>query len=154
MQTCLDILNFSQVLAQLRIEIFFSFPSRRFINQSFDLFILYDNLNVRAVVSASKNCVFIGVAQAKKFEQLHPQVLQSICIVPKQVEVVANCHENFVEFGLLITVAFHFVNCLDVLSLLRHFHIFLFLVICRFVLLRINFLAFLDDEVVLACVIS
>lgn len=154
MQTSLDILDFSQVLTQLGIKIFFSLPARSLINKSLDFLILDDNLNVSTVVSASENRVLIGVAQPKKFEQLHPQVLQSVSVVPKQVEVVANCHEYFVEFGLFVSIAFHFVNCLHVLRLLRHFHVFLFLVSHCLVLLRINFLTLFNDEVVLASIVS
>jgi hypothetical protein len=92
MKTSLDILNFSQVLRQLRVKIFLSFPSCCFVNKSLDLFILDNNLNVSAVVSSSEYSMLIRVAESKKLEQLHPQVLQSVSVVSEQIEVITDCH--------------------------------------------------------------
>lgn len=103
---------------------------------------------------ASEHRVFIWVAQAQELQQLHPEVLQSVCVVAEQVKVVADGNQDLVKFGLFVSIALHFFDCLDVLRLLGHFHIFLFFVPRRLVLLRVDFLALFDNQIVLTSIVG
>lgn len=127
------------------------FPARGLVNDRLNLLILDHDANIRGIVGLAEDGVLVGVFHAEVLEQLHPQVLQPVRIILKQVEVVAHCNQDFIEFGLFLSVWFYI---LDSINVLRHFEILSPLLLPSFVLLRTGCLdPPLDNEIVLARVV-
>jgi hypothetical protein len=144
--------NLGQVAFQRWRKFFVVFPPGGLINDSFNLFILDNDTNIRGIVGLPEDGMLVGVFHTEVFEQLHPQVFQSVRIILKQVKVVTHCNQDFIEFWLLLSV---WLYILDSVNVLGHFKILIRLLLPRFVLLRTGCLdAALNDEVVLAGVVS
>ena len=57
------------------------FPPGGLVNDRLDLLILDHDTDVGGVVSLAEDSVLVGVFHAEIFKQLHPQVLQPVCII-------------------------------------------------------------------------
>ncbi len=61
------------------------------------------------------------VFQFQKVKQLQPKILQLVCIVLKELKIVADCGQNFIELGLKIFVVFsHYDFVYGLFSLAVH----------------------------------
>lgn len=64
-----------------------------------------------------KNAVFGGVIDAQNLQQLQPQVFQLVCVILKEVEIVAYRRQNLIKVLLRLTAL--------LLGIIHCFHLFM-----------------------------
>lgn len=109
----LYLFDFLQVTLQLLAGTLRVHPLLGLFNDFLDHVEANDLANVGRVVRPLEQCVLRVILKAQKVEQLQPQVFQLVRIVLEQLEVVADCREDFVKFGLQLAVVLRDEDLLD-----------------------------------------
>ena len=99
----LNLVDLVKVLLELLARVLRAIPPRRFLDDRHDDLVLDHRVDVNRVVHAAEDAALVRVAHVEVVEQLQPERLQLVCIVLKQIEVVADGREDLVKVALKLT---------------------------------------------------